>query len=94
MLFRSELGSGELERLSKELRGAAGVVNVRGRGLLLGVELDSPVRAARAAREMLSSGWIVLREGDDGRVLSLSPPLTIDAALLGRGLERLAALLA
>ncbi len=89
-----ELGAAALERLEKEVRGAPGVVDVRGRGLMLGVELDGSERAARVAREALASGWILLREGSDGRVLSLTPPLTIDATLLARGLDRLAALLA
>jgi 4-aminobutyrate aminotransferase/(S)-3-amino-2-methylpropionate transaminase len=89
-----ELGAEALARLERGAGAATGVVEVRGRGLLLGVELDSPARAARVARGALDSGWIVLREGDDGRVLSLTPPLTIRSELLFRGLDRLAALLA
>jgi 4-aminobutyrate aminotransferase/(S)-3-amino-2-methylpropionate transaminase len=88
-----ELGAAALARLEHGLRGAPGVVDVRGRGLMLGVQLDGPERAARVAREALASGWIVLREGDDGRVLSATPPLTISDALLFRGLDRLTALL-
>ncbi len=89
-----ELGAAALERLQKEVGSGPGVVDVRGRGLMLGVELDSPKRAANAARAALESGWIVLREGADGRVRSLTPPLTIDAELLDRGIDRLVVLLA
>jgi 4-aminobutyrate aminotransferase-like enzyme len=63
---------------------------VRGRGLLLGVELERPERAGRVARDLLLEGWIVGREGDDGRTLVLTPPLDVPEALLERGIEALA----
>lgn len=86
----AEVGARALARLEKRVLPCAGVVGVRGRGLLLGVELDAPERAGRIARELLGDGWIVGREGDDGRVLALTPPLDVPEALLERGIDALA----
>ncbi len=87
------LGKHALERLERELRPCPGVRDVRGRGLLLGIELDQPARAARVVREALRSGWILLAEGPDARVLSLTPPLTISEGLLERAIDQLVELL-
>jgi 4-aminobutyrate aminotransferase/(S)-3-amino-2-methylpropionate transaminase len=70
-----------------------GVVDVRGRGLMLGIELDTAARAARAVEDALASGWILIQEGPDGRVLSLTPPLNVAESLLERATARLAELL-
>jgi 4-aminobutyrate aminotransferase/(S)-3-amino-2-methylpropionate transaminase len=84
----AELGAYALARLRSGLVGAPGVVDVRGLGLLLGIELDAPERAARACRALLERGLIVLASGDDARVLSLTPPLTIEREILTFALER------
>jgi len=76
----AELGEFALGRL-RAARGA-GVRDVRGRGLLLGVECDSPERAARAVALALKRGVIVLSSGDDARVLSITPPLSIEREVL------------
>jgi len=55
---------------------------VRGRGLTLAVECTSPERAAGACRSALEKGVIALVSGDDGRVLSLTPPLCIEREIL------------
>jgi 4-aminobutyrate aminotransferase-like enzyme len=64
------------------------VSDVRGLGLLLAVECDDARRAAGAVAEALRRGVIVLASGDDGRVLSITPPLSIedDALELALGL--------
>lgn len=62
--------------------GRPGVVDIRGRGLLLAAELDTPQRANAACRRALASGVIALQAGDDGRVLSICPPLCIEPDLL------------
>ncbi len=59
-----------------------GVIDIRGRGLLLAAELDTPQRADAACRGALASGVIALQAGDDGRVLSICPPLCIEFDLL------------
>ena len=83
-----------LTRLRHGLAGAPAVVDVRGRGLMIGIELDSGARADETIAAALRSGWILLGEGEDGRVLSLTPPLTIDEALLHGAVDRLVELLA
>ena len=71
-----------------------GVVEVRGRGLMVGVELEGgAARALDVARRLLSLGYIVLTGGVDGNVLTLTPPLTIDESLLARFDEALARVL-
>jgi len=76
----AELGAYALGRL--RAAGGAGVREVRGRGLLLGIECDSAERAARACARALQRGVIVLSSGDDGRVLSITPPLSIEQDVL------------
>jgi len=69
------LALAELERLAAK---RPGVTAVRGRGLLLAVELDSPERADAAVGAALRSGVISLQSGDDGNVVSVCPPLCIE----------------
>ena len=71
-----------LDEMRGELSSCACVRDVRGKGLLIGVELDDPRRAGRAVRDLLGSGWITLGEGPSGNVLALAPPLNIPRALL------------
>jgi 4-aminobutyrate aminotransferase-like enzyme len=76
------LGERALTRLRDRLAGSAGVGEVRGRGLFLGIELggaDPDPDGARAARLALRDrGLIVGASGRHGNVLKLSPPLVID----------------
>jgi len=76
----AELGEYALGRL--RAAHSAGVRDVRGRGLLLGIECDSAERATRACAGALQRGVIVLSSGDDGRVLSITPPLSIEREIL------------
>jgi 4-aminobutyrate aminotransferase/(S)-3-amino-2-methylpropionate transaminase len=73
------------------LRGALGddsrVAEVRGLGLMIGIECDRPETAARACRAALSRGIILLPSGDDGAVLSITPPLCIERDALIAALE-------
>jgi 4-aminobutyrate aminotransferase/(S)-3-amino-2-methylpropionate transaminase len=78
----ARLGAGALELLKARLAGRAGVTDVRGLGLLLAVECTTPELAARACSAALSRGVIAVLSGDDGRVISLSPPLSIAEPLL------------
>jgi 4-aminobutyrate aminotransferase/(S)-3-amino-2-methylpropionate transaminase len=63
---------------------------VRGRGLLLGLELPDTLRASR---ELMQRGYIALPAGEQAEVLCLSPPLTISKAQLQGLLDALAELL-
>jgi predicted acetylornithine/succinylornithine family transaminase len=67
-----------------------GVVEVRGRGLMLGAELDRP--AAPVVADCLAAGLLVGTAGDT--VLRLTPPLTIAGDELELGLARLEEVLA
>jgi 4-aminobutyrate aminotransferase/(S)-3-amino-2-methylpropionate transaminase len=73
--------------LREELAASAGVVEVRGVGLMIGIELESAAVALKASRGMLERGYIVLTGGTRGEVLTLTPALTIPEPLL-RGAAR------
>ncbi len=60
----------------------AGGARVTGRGLMVGIETEDAPAALALARRMLARGYIVLTGGTGGNVLTLTPPLTIDPALL------------
>ena len=73
------LGTEILDRLRRELACAENVVEVRGRGLMIGIECARPEIALEATNRLLERGFVALPSGDGGRVLSLTPPLVIDA---------------
>ncbi len=58
------------------------VREVRGRGLLLGIELARPAAALRVGAGLLERGFVTLPAGADARVLSLTPPLSIAQELV------------
>ena len=69
----------ELRDCSAGLR----VTDVRGRGLMVGIAVEGgAARALAIARLLLERGWIVLTGGKRGDVLTLTPPLNVDARLL------------
>jgi ornithine--oxo-acid transaminase len=81
----AELGSYALERL-KNMKGAD-VVEVRGRGLWIGIELKVP---ARPYCEALQERGVLCKETHE-TVIRLAPPLVIDKADLDWGLEQIEA---
>jgi 4-aminobutyrate aminotransferase-like enzyme len=83
----AELGASALARLRSALVGADGIADVRGRGLLLGVECETRELAAGACERALTRGVIALASGEDGRVVSLTPPLSIPRELLEAALD-------
>jgi 4-aminobutyrate aminotransferase/(S)-3-amino-2-methylpropionate transaminase len=86
----AETGAFALVRLRERLDGRPGIREVRGRGLMIGVECDAPERALGGCAAALARGVIVLASGDDGRVVSLTPPLAIEAEILDLAIEVLA----
>jgi len=66
---------GERLRTAVASLGKADVVEVRGRGLLAGIELSSRELAARVAEELREAGILVGRTGKRGDVLKIRPPL-------------------
>jgi 4-aminobutyrate aminotransferase-like enzyme len=87
-------GEAALDLLAGRAAGLAGVKEVRGLGLMLGIECDGPERALRAVERALRRGLILLPSGADGSVLSVTPPLAIEPPVLWRALEELCACLA
>ncbi|HEU0013063.1 MAG TPA: aspartate aminotransferase family protein [Longimicrobium sp.] len=84
----AELGARILDRLRAFAAGHPYVGEVRGRGMMIGVELvrdretgePAPELAGRAVVEGLKRGVLVLGGGVHGNVLSLSPPFVITDA--------------
>lgn len=74
----AKLGDELRERLRSGLEGVASVVEVRGRGLMIGIECALPAVSLAATGALLERGFVLLPSGDGGRVLSLTPPLVID----------------
>jgi len=72
----------------------AAVRDVRGLGLMIGVELRDGAAAAAVQQECLAKGVLVLTCGPDDRVLRLIPPLTITDAEFEYGLTIITAALA
>ena len=72
-----ELGPTILDCFRSELAGLRDVVEVRGVGLMIGIELASGAVGLRVSREMLARGYIVLTGGAKGEVLTLTPALNI-----------------
>lgn len=78
-----KLGNFLLECLRAELAGLPCVKEIRGLGLMAGVELctrdgkPGTDLALAAMKSMLGQGYIVLPDGEWGNVISFTPPLTI-----------------
>lgn len=78
----AHLGAKMLTTWADELSRSAAVVEVRGVGLMLGIELDSAARAQATARALLERGYLVLTGGETGNVLTLTPALNVAEELL------------
>jgi len=76
------LGERTLETLRKRLDGSSVVQDIRGLGLMIGIECTTGEIALNATQCLLGSGYVVLPSGQDGRVVSLTPPLSIGEAAL------------
>ncbi|MCR9094676.1 MAG: aspartate aminotransferase family protein [bacterium] len=74
----AKLGQEILDRLRVDLAQVDAVVEVRGRGLMIGIECVRPEISLDATTRLLERGFVLLPSGDGGRVLSLTPPLVID----------------
>ncbi len=72
-----------LDALSQLRRAHPCIRAVRGRGMLMGIELDSGQRTLKLIPTLLSRGWITLAAGAGAEVLQIVPPITIDESLLG-----------
>ena len=80
-----ELGAATMARL-RSLETDA-IVEVRGIGAMIGVELRDKATAERVQARCLADGVLILTCGPDGNVLRLIPPLTMTDAELDHGLD-------
>jgi 4-aminobutyrate aminotransferase len=88
------LGSRAIERLGRLCSGPGhGPVDVRGVGLMIGVELADKATAEAVQSRCLDDGLIVLLCGPGENVLRLIPPLTISDDEFEEGLDILVTVL-
>jgi acetylornithine/succinyldiaminopimelate/putrescine aminotransferase len=62
---------------------------MRGVGLMAGIEIESGALAMRAMKRLLREGFIFLPEGDEGQVISFTPPLIITEAQIKQSVAAL-----
>lgn len=82
---------GRLRRRLAALRRFATVTDVRGIGMLWGIEFESAGAANRIVRAGLQRGLILLQSGVDGTSITLAPPLNIEDDLLEHAIALLEA---
>jgi 4-aminobutyrate aminotransferase / (S)-3-amino-2-methylpropionate transaminase / 5-aminovalerate transaminase len=73
----AEVGARTKSYLEALLAGLPGVVQVRGAGFMIGIELESSALALRAMQRMLEAGYVVTTGGLKGEVIVWTPALTI-----------------
>ena len=86
----TRMGERLMHGLRARLAGIPGVVEVRGRGLMVGIELREP--CAHLVQEALEQGLLINVTADN--VIRLLPPLVIQAAEVDQIIDTLAALIA
>ena len=82
----AQLGERAIGHLRREVGGHPLVRDIRGIGLMVGLELADKAVTDRVCAACLDAGVIVLSCGPDENVLRLVPPLTITADELDHGL--------
>jgi 4-aminobutyrate aminotransferase/(S)-3-amino-2-methylpropionate transaminase len=87
-------GAAALCRLRERIRSHPDIIDVRGLGLVIAVECASAARAEQACRGALERGFITLLSGDAGNVLSITPPLCIETAILDLAVDVIGEVLA
>lgn len=81
----AEKGSYLMGELSKLLDTSEKVLDVRGKGLMVGIELDSPETLQQTVQELKKQHLLAIKAGKN--VLRLLPPLTISQQELKDGIE-------
>ena len=95
----AKLGGVLLKLLQSEISNRKLQINLRGAGLIVGLELRKPDgspatdEALRIIKAMLNRGYILLPEGEHSNVISFTPPLTITEAQLTQTVRALAEVL-
>lgn len=91
--WRNDKLNQHVNRCAKQLREAMinmaerGDGEVRGRGLIHGIEFSDKSLASRLSKAAFQRGLIIETSGPQDEVLKVLPPLTIDQASLGAGLD-------
>ncbi len=97
-LHAARMGEHLVARLREQLDGHEHVAEVRGLGLLAGIEIVSDrnaaaaghsAAAARIAEKLLARGVLVLPAGEQGQVIELTPPATMSRDLLDYAIDQL-----
>jgi 4-aminobutyrate aminotransferase len=83
----ASLGATVVDRLRRDVGGHPSVRDIRGIGLMVGVELADKALADAVCAACLDAGVIVLSCGPDENVLRLVPPLTISDDDIDLGLD-------
>ncbi|HVA33949.1 MAG TPA: aspartate aminotransferase family protein [Candidatus Baltobacteraceae bacterium] len=86
-----QLGLTLSSRLDALRAGSRKIVDVRGRGLLWGVQMQSAALADAVVKRALALGVIALQSGSTGDVIAIAPPLVIGERQLRRGIDLLEA---
>ena len=76
----ASLGARALDHLAKHAASRAEIIEIRGRGLMIGIEVVASPGAAAVCQRALARGVIALPSGSRGEVVSVTPPLCIDEA--------------
>ncbi|MCP4347095.1 MAG: diaminobutyrate--2-oxoglutarate transaminase [Desulfobacterales bacterium] len=85
IMEKSEIVSRRLDELSKKYPKA--IKEVRGRGLMWGIECAIDGLAGRLSKEAFERGLVIEKTGREDQVLKLMPALTIDESGLTEGLN-------
>lgn len=80
-----------LEAALRSLADLASVKNIRGAGLMMGVEIDSGQRALEAVKGLLQDGIIALPDGPHGDVVAFTPPFCVSRQEIDFSVEKLRA---
>ncbi len=91
---RAQVMGKQIAQRRSDIESHTGVVELRGRGLIWGIELDHPGRAKRLVQGLLRCGVLALAGGAQGTVLQIAPPLVITEEQLGHALDAVQHLLA
>lgn len=62
-------------------------LSLRGKGMIIGLDIGDSIRATAIVKSSFKNGLIVASCGEGGKVIKLIPPLTIPEAQLKEGLE-------
>lgn len=80
---------GEIMRRALDAAGAKHGLEVRGRGMMQGIDMVDGAKSKAIAKECFETGLLIGPCGSGGRVIKLIPPLTIPEGELGEGLALL-----